>query len=207
MKTGLLTIIFAILLMPICANAMVVDVNFYSDATIENGDVYGKVNIYDTPPDQTTVTMTGGDISYVNIYDTANLNCSGGEILLVTTYNNSKATINSDSGAGFDLYNNSQVHLYGGGFSNSALIYDNAELHIYGYYLEYIIAGPDWVEGFWQPNDLFFRIFIRNSPYGTLRNNIFLHEIPEPSTFSIMVLLALFARRRGDRFLSKVKRL
>jgi len=86
-----------------------VDVNIYSDTVIEDGDEYGTVNIYDTPPDQTTVTMTGGDISYCNLYDTTSLSFAGGDISLVTTYNSSSATVDVITTTGFNLYDNSII--------------------------------------------------------------------------------------------------
>ena len=208
MNKGLTKIILAILLLlPLCANATPIDVNIYSDETIEDGDVYGTVNIYDTPPDQTTVTMTGGDIEYCNIYDTANLNFSGGEILLVATYNNSKATINaSTAGGGFELYDYSQVHLYDAGNFTNVQIFDNAELHVYGYDFSYdpSTTGTREIYGTWE-NGQSFKIALRQPSDYDPYTQVILHEIPEPSTISILGLLVLLVRKRGDRFLSRVK--
>ena len=76
----LLGFVFAVLvLLPVCANATPIDVNIYSDTTISTG-VYGTVNIYDTLPDQTTVTMTGGQVNSVYLYDSAILDYTSGHI-------------------------------------------------------------------------------------------------------------------------------
>jgi hypothetical protein len=42
---------------------------------------------------------------------------------------------------------------------------------------------------------------------GALKDNVFLHEIPEPSTLSLLGLFALFIRKRGNFSSSGIKRL
>jgi hypothetical protein len=190
----LLQVLFVLAI--ICqANALPVDVNIYSSTTIEDGDEYGTVNIYDTLPDQTIVDMTGGDISYCNVYDTANLNYGGGEISLVSTYNNSSAIANVDVSTGFCLYDESKVYLYELGSSSSIFIYDDSELHIYGYNLEYEeTALPNWVTGQWE-NGQSFQIYLRNiTSYDPTQ--VFLHEVPEPLTLFFLVSGSLILRKK-----------
>ena len=189
--------IFAILLsLPLCANATTIDFN--DNGTITDGNVFDIANIWDNA----NVTMTGGIVYRCNMNNSASLDFYDGYIGVIDMNDTSIARINADRTPTMYLYENSQVHLFNGGLSPSALIYDDAELHIYGYALEYIIGGPDIIEGFW-PDNQFFSIFIRNSPEGALRDNVFLHEIPEPSTLLLLGFFALFTRKRGDAFLRR----
>lgn len=78
------------------------------------------------------------------------------------------------------------------------MLFDDVELHIYGYNLEYIINGPDWVKGFW-PDGRSFGIFIRNSSNGALRGNVFLHEIPEPSSSLLFMSVMFLVKLKGKK--------
>jgi hypothetical protein len=201
MKTRLWKIIFAVLfLVPVCAKATTIDFN--ENGTITDGNVFDTVNIWDNA----NVTMTGGVVAFCNTYNSGILNYNDGDLHFLYTYQTSQAWLYANESTECRIYDQSIVHLYNGGLVASALIYDDAELHIYGYNLEYIIGGPDMVEGFW-PDNQFFSIFIRNSPEGALRDNVFLHEIPEPSTLSLLGLFVLFTRKRGDFSSSGIKRL
>jgi hypothetical protein len=182
--------------------ATIVDVNIYSDAVIEDGDEYGTVNIYDTPPNQTTVTMTGGDISYVNIYDTASLNCNDGELHFLYLHDNATATIlGIDYLSGLELHDSSELHIHEGSpaSSISAQIFNNAQLHIYGYSLQLHIPTSGGtsgaVTGYWESGEG-FTIGFRNAGEFDPLNQVFLHEIPEPSTLSMLGVLLLFIERR-----------
>ncbi len=172
--------------------------DIYADDTIQNGDVYDTVNIYDSldvPPVQTTVDMTGGQISSCNVYDAAIFNLTGGNIGLIATYENSNANINIDISISFELHNNSKVYLHGLGTSSSIFIYDNAELHIYGYDLFYDeTPSPNWVTGQWE-NGQDFKIYLRNI-YSYDPDQVVLHEIPEPTTFLLFTFGSLLLRRR-----------
>src|SRR6056297_2637998 len=72
-----------------------VDWDIYDDASIRDGDVYLTVNIYDNPPEQTVVNMTGGDISLCSINNSATLNYTGGDIS--TLQANNQSVVMSDS--------------------------------------------------------------------------------------------------------------
>ena len=184
MKTGLLTIIFAILLLPICANATVVDVNFYSDATIEDGDVYGTVNIYDTPPDQTTVTMTGGIVeSEINLYDTSVLNISGGYLSGSMTFIN--------------LNGANSLNLSGGDFSSTWIYSENS--CVISFYGQNLTLTPYYsthtlIEGYWEDGTLFSIVLGRTDHTS---DKIVLHEIPEPCTFGLIGLGVFIMRRKA----------
>jgi hypothetical protein len=51
----------------------------YSDATMGPGDNYGFVDVYDTPPDNTTLEVTGGS-AYIVAHDQSTVDIFGGGI-------------------------------------------------------------------------------------------------------------------------------
>ena len=97
MKTKIITILaVAALLLPL--SQVQADLFFYSDTVIQEGDYYDTVvNVYDTPPDHTTVDMTGGFVHYLRPYDSSIINMTGGEILTLEAYNTSTANISGGS--------------------------------------------------------------------------------------------------------------
>jgi hypothetical protein len=104
------------------------NMTFSSDGTIQDGDVWDLVNIYDTPPTHTTVNMTGGlvseiytyDVSTLNLFDghagslyardQSNVNISGGYITGINTSGDATANISQNA------------YLYGGAVSHSGTI-------------------------------------------------------------------------------------
>jgi len=99
--------------------------DIYADDTIQNGDVYDTVNIYDSldiPPVQTTVDMTGGEIAGCHLYDTAILNYWDGEIVYFVTHDNSTAEVHSDYDYSFTLEDESKIFLHNGGSNFQVLI-------------------------------------------------------------------------------------
>lgn len=196
MKTRLWKIIFVILvLLPVCANATTMD--FYNDGTITDGNNFGTVNIWD----DANVTMTGGKVFWCYTYNTSSFvyYSDYGDLSFISMYDNSLARNYANWTPTMELYNNSQMHIYNGHIGSSVWIYGDAELHIHGHNLEYISGVCDVVFGQW-PDGRSFDFAIRNSFHGTLRDNVFLHETPEPSTLSLLGLFTLFIRKRGDCF-------
>jgi hypothetical protein len=195
MKKGVLKIVFAVLfLLPVCANATIVK-DFYTDGQIVDGNVFDTVNVWNTA----NVTMTGGEVVWCNVYDSGIFTYNSGDIGFVYAYDSGSVYSYGTGMGGVDLYQNSQAHLYNGDQGIHTMLFDNVELHIHGYNLEYIINGPDWVKGFW-PDGRSFGVFIRNSSNGALRGNVFLHEIPEPSSgllFMSGMFLTRFKRKKG----------
>lgn len=68
---------------------------FYSDGVIQEGDVYDKVEVYDTPPAHTSVNMTGGGVGYpgMSTFDTSVVNISGGWVGFLETHDSSTVNI------------------------------------------------------------------------------------------------------------------
>lgn len=92
MKTKVITILAAVMFLPVSQAQALLDI--YSDAVIQEGDYYDTVvNVYDTPPDHTTVDMTGGFVHNLRSYDSSIINMIGGEILTMEAYNTSTANV------------------------------------------------------------------------------------------------------------------
>jgi hypothetical protein len=189
----LLRFVFAILFaFSFCANATTID--FYSDGTITDGNVFNTVNIWN----DANVTMTGGDVGFCKVYNSGVFNYSGGDLVFLYVYNSSVAYISTAENyyaQGFELYNNGQIYMNDGGdFANAQIFDKSAQFHIYGSNLKYIIGAPDAVEGLW-PDGRDFEILIRNSSMGALRDSVFLHEIPEPASMGLLLIGIIGMRR------------
>ena len=72
------------------------DWDIYSDAVIEEGDEYWNVGVYDTPPDHTTVDMTGGTVDSLSAFHESIVNVSGGSLNTLLSFNSS--TVNAFGG-------------------------------------------------------------------------------------------------------------
>jgi hypothetical protein len=115
------------------ANADIYDYKtFYSDGTIQDGDTWLGVSIYDTPPAHTTVNMTGGVVvdSGIKVYDAATFNFSGGSPGGIEAHNNSTANITSSlvavgvlDNATANIFNNANVAVAGGAGFGTLNIY------------------------------------------------------------------------------------
>ncbi|MHC4085695.1 MAG: PEP-CTERM sorting domain-containing protein [Planctomycetota bacterium] len=110
MKTKIITILAAVMFLPV-SQVQAIDVDFYSDATIQDGDLYDMVRLYDTPPDQTTVDMTGGSVHNLWSYDSSIINITGGEIRTLITFNTSTANISGVSIYGVTAWDYTTVNL------------------------------------------------------------------------------------------------
>ena len=104
----LLAILFAF---SFCAQAVI----FTSDGTIKDGDEWWGVAIYDTPPNHTTVTMTGGNVidAGIAVHNAATLNMSGGGIW----------------GGGLNALDQSTINI-SGGYASGAGVGENATMNI-----------------------------------------------------------------------------
>ncbi len=186
-------IILAVCFLSVAVNAAM-DWDIYNDATIEDGDVYGTVNIYDTPPDQTLVEMLGGDISTCTINDSALLNYNGGDISVLKQYDFSISYIDSVDIPTMYLYGESQSHIHNGSFGPSIFLYDDAKVHIYGYNFDYDeIASPNLLNGQWE-NGEDFSIVLRNS-FSYNPNQVVLHEVPEPISLLLLGFGSVFLKK------------
>jgi hypothetical protein len=177
---ALVPFLFAFLTLPLCANATTID--FYTDGTIQSGDNYDQVNIWDTA----MVNMTGGDVTrWISVFDASTLLLSGGSIQdLQLSYSGIAVLTGGNITGTLSTAGTSVVHIYGKNF-NFTPNYSN---------------GPGWITGDWADGSS-FSIYYRNyEPFpGT---HLFLHEIPEPCTLGL-VSLGVFILRRNIKIFRK----
>jgi len=169
MKKGVLKIVFAVLIfLPVCANATIVK-DFNENGTIQFGDYYDLVNIWDSA----IVTMTGGEVLYLYSYGSSTFNLQDGFI--------NKA---------LDARNSSVMNLFGGSEPFTLTAYDSSVVNIYGYGFVVDYIG---IKGFWANGDP-LSIILR--PYSGTYPHVILHEIPEPNSIVILLSGVLFAVRK-----------
>lgn len=108
---------------------------FTSDSVIQEGDLYERVLVYDTPPDHTTVNMTGGGVLSIVTYDGSEVNITGG-------------TVGDMSGGAYShqTHGTSMINVYeGGSFVGGSLaeltLFDSSTLNIYGARVD-VLVGP-----------------------------------------------------------------
>jgi len=77
MKTKLFTILVVTVLLGAANVPAYPNWDIYNDTDIYDGN-YGLINIYDTPPDHTTVNMYGGSADFISTYDASTFNVMGG---------------------------------------------------------------------------------------------------------------------------------
>jgi len=133
---------------------------FYSDGVIQEGDFYDIVEVHDTPPAQTTVDMTGGNVgrsdnydSGLFAYDSSTVNISGGRVNYLHTYNSSSVNISGGwvgdwEGESMRAHDTSNINVYNGanlvGDSFGSLdVFDSAVLNVYGGLLNLFVVAWD----------------------------------------------------------------
>jgi len=177
MKTKIITILAALMLLPV-SQVQAIDIDFYSDATIENGDVYNIVRIYDTPPYNTTVDMFGGSVESLRTYDSSTANIYGGVVLAeIRTANLSTVNINGGN-VTLDVLavgDSSIINVYGGGLyvGNSPGFSESSTVNIYGYGFNY---GSNRLTGFLSDGSAFLFNELPFSQYSRMN----LVEVAEP---------------------------
>jgi len=148
MKTKLFTILAVIVLLRAANVQAVPNWDIYSDTDIYSGK-YGLINIYDTPPEHTTVNMYGGSADYigthdsstlnmyggqadVRVWDTSVINISGGVLSLAETWQYGEMNISGSSQVGaIGVRNFGIVDMYAGVVNRIAVL-ESGEVNIYG---------------------------------------------------------------------------
>ncbi|UCF42783.1 MAG: hypothetical protein JSV99_09360 [Planctomycetota bacterium] len=113
------------------SSAQAADVwNITEDTDIYSG-FYDFINIYDTPPDNTTVNMYGGASDYITTYDESTLNFFGGQAEVgacdYSIINISGGTLN-----GAEAYNYGIVYFSGSAVSNRLISSDFGIINMTG---------------------------------------------------------------------------
>ena len=107
------------------ALAVATTIAFHSNGVIQEGDIYDKVEVYDTPPAHTTVNMTGGYVHRPYLatgmftYDSSMVNISGGWVEALETYDSSTVNVTGgyvgSEGRYVISHDRSVVNLFEGG--------------------------------------------------------------------------------------------
>ena len=129
MKTKISAVLTVILLLGAAASAYP-NWDIYDDTDIYDGN-YGLINIYDTPPNSTTVNMYGGFADYISTFDSSTLNFFDGSAQIGAN-NNSIINITGGTLNGADAYNYGTVNFYNGAISTSLGAYDYGISNLYG---------------------------------------------------------------------------
>jgi hypothetical protein len=87
--------------------------DIYNNAVIQEGDKYWTVRTFDTPPEHTTVDMTGGRAYGIHTYDASTLNFSGG-LTEVTALEESIVNVSGGTIYTIAAWNSSTVNASGG---------------------------------------------------------------------------------------------
>lgn len=191
MKTKFITMVAVVMLL-LASQVQAIDIDFYHDAVIDDGDVYRLVSVYDTPPETTTVDMFGGSVASLRTSDSSIVNINGGEVWWsIETYHASAVNIYAGSVSleFLGVRNSSTLNIYGGNFSsgNAPVFSESSTVNIYGYDFNY----DGWtLTGFLQDGSpfIFTELTDLNYPHINL--------IPEPGSFILLAFGAMLLKKR-----------
>jgi hypothetical protein len=143
MKTIVSTILLVIIFLSICPVQAYAVWDIYSDTDIYDG-FYDFINIYDTPPNSTTVNMYGGNADFVSTFDSSTLNFYGGNAE-VGAFDTSFINISGGVLSGVESWDNAIVHFVDEAYSQSLGVGDYGTVNMSGGTVQYLHAGYDGV--------------------------------------------------------------
>jgi len=200
-------VILMVIAVMACHPTIVGAIVFTSDAVIQEGDEYPGVVVYDTPPDITTIDMTGGFVDHFCTYDSSITNISGGLVAALSTYNSSAVYISGGWVAPIYVFDSSVVNISGGTpggkhkrWLGSVDAYDLSEVNIYGSEFKYDPCGYDhWG---YEHDGLLTGVLADDTPFSLYiqEEEFYSHVnlIPEPGTVLLLAFggLALLRKRK-----------
>jgi len=176
MKAKIFTVVVVIVL-SVVIPARGLDVDFYEDGVIQNGDEYYYANVYN----DAMVDVTGGFVYYLHAYDTSTLNIFSGSDMRY-----------------LKLKDLSTAHLHGGLIEHVLSLDDTGTAHFYGYDFHFDSlggsAGQGFLTGYWVDSSP-FEINLHHWNQSNTYNLIF-HEIPEPSSLILFALGTFLLKRK-----------
>jgi hypothetical protein len=115
------------------------DWDIYSDADIIDGQ-YNLINIYDTPPDHTTVNMYGGSADFISTFDSSTLNFFNG-IAQVGAFETSIINISGGVLSGAGAWDNGVIYFGNDADSQSISVGEYGIANMDGGTVDYLHAG------------------------------------------------------------------
>jgi hypothetical protein len=115
------------------------DWDIYSDADIIDGH-YNLINIYDTPPDHTTVNMYGGSADFISTFDYSTLNFFNGNAQ-VGAFEKSIINISGGVLSGAGAWDNGVIYFGNDADSQSIDVGEYGIANMYGGTVDYLHAG------------------------------------------------------------------
>jgi hypothetical protein len=184
-------ILMLLLIASVCNAA--IDWDIYSGTeTIETGDDYGIVNVYNNA----SLDMTGGEVVDLSSYDVTSFDMFSGTILRLHALGSS--VINIYDGLinqHLDAFDMSIINFYGGTVNDYIFATDSSEVHIYGYDFVFTPSSSSYfLSGYWETGTQ-FNLYLRG-PDTYPRVN--LHEIPEPASMVMFALGICLLRSKKD---------
>jgi hypothetical protein len=191
-----ISILLAILLLPVCANATIIDFNDHETGTIQTGDYYDYVYVWDNA----NVFISGGEIGwFLSAHNSSYINMTGGLSTTLDAFDNSVIEMTDGTIRGANIDNSSIMYLSGGHVFDAIFsIHDNAILHVYGKDFLYTPGGGygfGWLSGRWA-DDSEFKILFRYLPEAfPPSSSVILHIVPEPCTIGLIGFGLLLMKR------------
>jgi len=171
-------------------------VDFYADGVIQEGDIYGVVNVWDNA----NVVMTGGDVWEVHTHGLSTFTVLGtgsttaSHTTWLAAYGASSISITGGATYYYLSFSDSAVGVVTGGFVNCQVsVYDDASLNVYGHGFDAIWDARQrryYVSGFWADGAPFHLEMTHDAYLRTV-----FHEIPEPTTLGLLLLGSVLMRR------------
>jgi hypothetical protein len=169
-----ISILLAILLLPVCANA----ITFTSDANIQTGDTWMNVYIYDTPPNHTTVTMTGGSVNdSMGVHNASTFNMSGGNVGGLGAMDESTANISGGSVIILNISSNATATISQNGSIFTAHVFDSSVFNMNGGTIAILTGDENATLNLWGGN-----ITDMLGAYGSATINVFGYNLAKTNT-------------------------
>jgi hypothetical protein len=169
MRTIISTILAVVIFLSIIPVQSYAILDIYSDTDIYSG-FYDFINIYDTPPDHTTVNMYGGGSDYITTYDESTLNFFDGSAQ-VGACDYSIINITGGTLNGAETYNYGTIYFSGSSVSTRLIAHDFGIINMSGGTVERLSAGDSGIANVYM-GDIIDEI----SAYGSSIINLYAYD-------------------------------
>ena len=200
LRYALFTILFACLVIHInCAESEATIINYSQDLT--DPAYYSILEVYDSPPDTTTINILGARILTLDIFDSSIINVHEGSAMAVRAFNSSTFNFYNGDNIAIVALDSSTVNLFGGQIGSINALLDS-EINVFGYDFEYIasentdprsIGNGGTLNGYWQ-NGNSFSILLHDTD-NISYDHLNLIIVPEPCTVLLLGFGGLVLRK------------